>query len=302
VENRANYHLIGAFVIISMISLFAFLIWLAKIDYDQEYKEYDIYFSESVSGLTKASQVTYNGIPVGDVRDITIAPNDPSQVQVHIRIEEEIPILEDTGATLAMQGITGVLFVQIVGGQPGSPPLVAKEGEEYPVIPSQPSTMAELFGGGGDLINRAMQTFENLNQMLSQENVDSITQALNNIENLSGDLAAEGDTIRETLQVLRDTMKTAEKLLQNDIKPAAGDLRELSLKTNKLVEDIDKLVIENRDNIAGFTGTTMPELNLLIMDMREMSRAVTDLAERLGENPADLVFTRPEPEYEVEEK
>jgi len=300
VENRANYHLIGAFVIISLISLFAFLIWLAKIDIDQKYKEYDIYFSESVSGLTKASQVTFNGIPVGDVRDITIAPNDPSLVRVHIRIEEEIPILEDTGATLAMQGITGVLFVQIIGGQPGSPPLVAKPGEEYPVIPSQPSTMAELFGGGGDLINRAMQTFENLNQILSQENVDSITQLLNNLESLSGDLAAEGDTIRQTLQGLRDTIDTANSLFDQDLKPAAAEFRTLSQKMNSLVENVDKLVVENRENITGFTGTTMPELNLLIIDLRKLSQTFTELAERLEENPADIIFTRPEPEYEVE--
>ncbi len=299
-ENKANYHLIGAFVIISLISLFAFLIWIARIDFDQEYKEFDIYFSESVFGLTKASQVTYNGIPVGDVRNITIAKDDPSKVMVRIRIKEEIPILEDTMATLGMQGITGVLFVQIIGGQPGSLPLVSKEGQERPVIPSRPSTLEEFFGGGGDLINRAMQTFERLNLLFSTENIESFTQTLNNIESLSGDLAEEGETIQQTLQGLRDTIKTAERLFQQDIKPAAEEFRQLSQKANQLVNNLDQLVTENRENISRFTGATMSELKLLISDMRELTQAITALAERLEENPSDIIITRPESEYEVE--
>jgi len=293
VENKANYHLIGAFVIISMVSLFIFLIWLAKIDFDQEYKDYDIYFAEAVDGLTKASKVTYNGIPVGEVRDISLPVDDPSKVLVLIRIKDEIPILEDTVATLGMQGITGVLFVQIVGGHLGSPELVAEEGQDRPVIPSRPSTLEEFFGGGGDLIKGAMQTFEQLNKLLSTENIERISQSLENVKNLSSDLAAEGETIKQTLEGLLETIKTVEALIKEDISPAADELQTLSKNGNKLIKNLDLLITENKGNIANFTGKTMLDMNLLIADMRELTQT-------MEENPTDLIMNRPEPEYEVE--
>lgn len=134
-ETKAHHVLIGSFVILFMASLFIFLVWASKFEGGREYSEYDIYFEESVLGLDKSSAVLFNGIPVGDVLEIGIFSENTQLVHVGVKIRADVPILEGTTATLAMQGITGVLSVQVKGGPSGNQLLVAKSGEERPVIP-----------------------------------------------------------------------------------------------------------------------------------------------------------------------
>ncbi len=299
-ENKAHYTLIGAFIIALLISLFVFLIWLAKFDIQQKYNEYDIYFSESVFGLTQASQVSYNGIPVGEVRDISIAPNDPSKVLVTIRIKEETPVLVDTMTTLGMQGITGVLFVQIIGGQPGSPVLKAKPGEPRPVIPSRPSTLEEFFGGSGELIRNALETLERVNRIMSDDNINRISMMLENFEGLSSDLAAEGDTIRATLVDLRDTISEAEKLFKDDLKPVAGEFLALTQSANTLLVRLDSVMAESAEGITEFSQQGLPEMQMLFSDLRQLTQTLNELTSRLAERPSEIIFKTQDPEYEVD--
>ena len=76
-ETRAHHLLVGSFVIIVVLGLFGFVIWLAKIDIDREFARYTIYFEGSVSGLSTASSVLYNGIPVGTVTAIELDTSEP---------------------------------------------------------------------------------------------------------------------------------------------------------------------------------------------------------------------------------
>jgi len=299
-ENKAHYTLIGAFVLALLISLFVFLIWLAKFDLDQKYVEYDIFFSESVFGLDNASPVTYNGIPVGEVLDISIAPNDPSKVRVTIQVEEETPVQEDSMATLGMQGITGVLFVQILGGEPGGVLLKPKEGQDRAVIPSTPSALGELLGGGGDLIQNALETFERVNQMLSNDNIKMVTDTLANVESLTGDLAAEGDTIRAMIQDLKATVANANDMLTKDLRPATANLASLSEKADSLISRLDALVADNSGQLTDFTHQGLPELQLLLSDLRALSQSLNVLTSKLAERPSEIIFKTQDPEYEVD--
>jgi len=79
------------------------------------------YFTGDVTGLGVGSAVRYRGVPVGTVRDIRLDPTNVEQVQVLMDVSADAPIKEDTIAQLALQGITGVAFIQLTGGQ--IPPL-----------------------------------------------------------------------------------------------------------------------------------------------------------------------------------
>ncbi len=312
-ETRAHHLLIGGFVVILIGFLFAFLIWLAKIDIDREYVEYDIYFEESVAGLLKASVVQYNGIPVGTVRDIAIAPRDPSKVLVRIRIDASAPVLEDSVAVLTMQGLTGVLVVQIVGGSPNSAALLPAAGEERAVIASRVSPIQELFMGGPDLINGAIETVGRLNKLLGEENLGNIASVLKNVETLSSALAAQSGSIEQVftelqlaLVELRGAASAAERvaskadnLLAGDVQAAMGDLRSLLATANSLAANLDAVVGDNRAAVTAFASGTLPEISRLVIDLRRLAMAVAELAEKLEANPADLIFGTPRPEYET---
>src|SRR3546814_16389993 len=90
-------------------------LWAAKFTSDAAWREYDVIFKEPVSGLSTGSPVQYNGIGVGTVRDLSLAPDDPRQVIARVRLRSSTPVLEDTEASLAFIGLTGAAFIQLPG-------------------------------------------------------------------------------------------------------------------------------------------------------------------------------------------
>ena len=114
-ETKANYLLIGLFTITGLLCSMAFLLWLAKVQVDQQYSYYFVHF-DNVTGLSNAGDVRYNGLPVGRVVDLQLDPDDPAKVRARIELDVQTPIKTDTVATLQSQGVTGVSFVALTGG------------------------------------------------------------------------------------------------------------------------------------------------------------------------------------------
>lgn len=95
-ETRASYVLIGAFTLAGILGMLGFFIWLANMQLDRQYADYDILF-DNVSGLGTASDVRFNGVSVGQVTAIALYELDPSKVAVRIQIDADTPIKEEIG-------------------------------------------------------------------------------------------------------------------------------------------------------------------------------------------------------------
>jgi phospholipid/cholesterol/gamma-HCH transport system substrate-binding protein len=74
---------------------------------------------EAVTGLSVGSPVQYNGIAVGSITKLSLAPDDPRQVIADVRIESNTPIKTDTRAKLGITSLTGPTVIQLSGGTPG---------------------------------------------------------------------------------------------------------------------------------------------------------------------------------------
>ena len=125
-QDKVNYALVGAFVIVLGAALVAGVLWLASGASGQ--KRYDTYQSiiqESVAGLNIDAPVKYLGVDVGKVSEIAIDPLNSRQVRLRFLIERGTPIKQDSEAVLKTQGLTGIAYVELSGGSAGSPPLVA---------------------------------------------------------------------------------------------------------------------------------------------------------------------------------
>jgi ABC-type transporter Mla subunit MlaD len=115
-ETRANYTLIGAFALAVIAGAFLFVFWFAGGGNKQSGRDsYRIVFSSSVSGLTRGSQVLFNGLKVGEVTTIDLAP-DPSEVYAMIEVDGRTPVKTDTRARLEYQGLTGISSIALTGG------------------------------------------------------------------------------------------------------------------------------------------------------------------------------------------
>ena len=105
-ETKANYTLIGAFTLGIIASAFLFVFWFSGTR-DEHRNVFSVIFSGSVSGLSRGSQVLFNGLRVGEVTAIDIMESDPSRVEALISISPRAKVTSDTRARLEFQGLTG---------------------------------------------------------------------------------------------------------------------------------------------------------------------------------------------------
>ncbi|MFQ5466669.1 MAG: MlaD family protein [Kiloniellaceae bacterium] len=131
-ETRANYLMVGSFVLVLAAGLVVFVLWLAKVQFDVKFDRYDILYDGSVTGLKVGSPVRYRGVRVGEVIEISLDPARPEQVQVTIEVESETPVRSDTVATLEIEGLTGGLYVLLSDTTLAAPPLWARGGRSSP--------------------------------------------------------------------------------------------------------------------------------------------------------------------------
>ena len=283
-ETRAHHLLIGSFAIGIAVLTVAFLLWIGRFEFNRQYQLYDLKFEGSVSGLSKAADVLYNGIKVGEVIDLKLDEDNPNHVMVRIRVERFTPVKEDSYASLETQGLTGVAAIQLAGGSPKANPLVAEGNQRYPVIETRKSTFQKLFAGAPELINRGNAVLDRLATFLSGENEKKFADTIAHVERLSANLAKASDKF--------DSIATnVDKLVAGDAKATLADIRGVA-------SDIRTVMNEARGPMRDFARNGLPELLLAIGDARQMIGSIDRAAQRLESSPSSLIFGDKAVEYQ----
>ena len=223
-ETRASYVLVGAFMLVMVTAASLFVVWLGHYQREESFAYYDIYFSESVSGLQKGGAVRYQGVEVGRVAEITIDPANIERVRVRIVVERGTPIHEGSTATLELQGITGLVFVQIRGGPNTAPMLPERSKEPVPVIPSRPSLASQILEGAPNLLGQATDLLHQMQEIFSPENRQALTDTLHNVRDLTGMLVGYSERIDALLKAGSD-LATAGQSTMSEYSALATSLR-----------------------------------------------------------------------------
>lgn len=157
-ETDRRYFLEGLFIVGFAVAAAFFFVWLANAGRSDDVL-YRIRFAESVSGLALGDAVKFHGVDVGTVKAMRLDAGDPRLVEVDIRLRKEAPVKTDTKATLALKGITGVVYVELNGGSADAKRLadVTPQGE-VPEIPSEKSRLGALL----DQLPRVVEKFSAL--------------------------------------------------------------------------------------------------------------------------------------------
>ena len=310
-ETRASYVAVGAFVIAAVIGLVVFASWLGKVSIDREFDSYLIYFTGSVTGLQDGSSVRYRGIPVGTVTDIRIDPENVEQVRVMVDVKPGTPIVSSNVATLAIQGITGASFVEIVGGMQGDDLLQPEPGERMAVIPSQPSSLAELLENFPRLLESATRLADSASTFLSDDNLDAVTGILENVNTLTQTLSDRSQEIsgaverleslavnvdgivaeaRVDLARLSDRVDTTLQTVDNELSLTSAELRELARAATTTSNQITAFMRENRPGINEFTSSGINEFTLMVQEMRTLATNLSRVAVRIERDPSQFLF------------
>jgi phospholipid/cholesterol/gamma-HCH transport system substrate-binding protein len=301
-ETKANYVLIGAFTLAISIFGLLFALWAANWSSEREWNTYRIIFNEAVTGLDEGGSVRYNGINVGTVQRLRLVPEDPRMVMAQVRISADTPVKTDTRAKISQDGLTGPTFIQLTGGSPNAPLLLAHNDDDIPVIATEPSALQNLADTANRLVAR-------LDQVLSNDNVRRISDSLESIAQVTGELAAQKQDLgalivnarqaSEQLKVTLDTTNgTIQRLDQNfvrELPPLMAKLDRTLSKLESASTNANALIAENRAPLANFTQNGLQQVGPTLGELRNLVRDLRRLASRLDNNPAGYVLGRQQP-------
>jgi phospholipid/cholesterol/gamma-HCH transport system substrate-binding protein len=240
-ETKANYLMIGGFVLGVVVLAFIFVFWMSN--FAGGGKRYTIVFESSVAGLTTGSSVGFNGIRVGEVQSFALDPQDARKVQVLISVRDDTPIRQNSHATIQSMGLTGGSGIQITPGTPDSEILVATAEDPIPVIQADPGSGQGVFEAGSAALNNANVFISKLNALLDQ-NEKAINTTMTNVEQFTTMLAEKKEDIG---------------LAITDVKDGAESFKSLSSKLEvSLGNNMDGLTRQARDSLQEF-GNFMRE-------------------------------------------
>jgi phospholipid/cholesterol/gamma-HCH transport system substrate-binding protein len=289
--------MVGAVTVALLAGVLLFIVWLAGLS-NKRTNCYDIYFSQAVGGLNKGSNVTFSGVPVGQVKKISLLPNRPEFVWVRIEVDQQTPVLQGTTAQIKGVGFTGVSEIQLDGAVRGSPPIRQLGPQGCPVLPSSTSGLGALLNSAPELIERIQRLTERLTELLSDKNQNSIADILENLDRTTKVLAERApdlaDAIADARIAARNAGVAAQKfgvladstnqLINEQGKPAAEDLRKSIASIQQAADNLSAMISDARPGVQNFSKSTLPEANRMVRDLRELTQSLNGFTDRLNQS------------------
>ena len=314
-ETRANYALIGAFVLMAVAAVIGFALWLGSSQFNRDYAQYDVIFPGPVT-LEEGASVRYIGIKVGEVESVRIDRRDASMVRARLRVDRTTPVKSDSTAIIDFAGITGVTFVQINAGSDEAGPLLPQPYEDIPVIAADETPLAALFDGGAQVMAQAGVTMEQLSGLMTEENVTAFSEIIVNVRDITAALSEDDKALlQQSLTTLASLERAGDNLSKasTDITSVASsvdaelaslnaELKALVAELNLATGDASATLTESRKAIAAATtlveggaSNTVTQTSLAAQELRVLIARLDRLTRDIEQNPQGLVVGNPLP-------
>lgn len=285
-ETKANYVAVGIFVLSFAFAGALAALWIAGAQIANEFAIYRTYFQDSVTGLGPGTIVRYNGIDVGNVREVGFDPTDPRRVVADLQIDPELRFRQDAVASLEMQGLTGGIYVQITGGTPGSAFLTRAPEDEFPVITTQQSAIQLLAQETPELLNQLTVLTESGVDLLNQENRAALAESFANIRDITAAFSNRSAEIDATLASLGPTVAR--------LNSALISIDETMVQFGGVATSVDETAQALTQVANGFdeaiNRTAVPQIDQLLVEARSLVASLGRLSEAIERQPTQLIF------------
>lgn len=314
-ETKANYVLIGAFVLLAAAAVMLFTLWIAGTPLNRDYSDYDVVFEGPVNGLTEGGEVRFNGIKVGEVTRLNLDRTDPNKVIARIRVDAQTPVRTDSVAQLNFLGITGVTFIQILAGNPDSPMLVSQDFQPPPVIYTSRTLVDELFQGGQDLLGVSGDTIKKINEMLSEENLAHMSATLAAIDKAATKIASDDGLVDSATIALKSintaavSLDSAARAVDTAANSIGGDVSRLSAEATETLgqlepviadarvamQDVNGAVAQINRNLAPAATAALEQIGHTAIDVQSTIARLQSLLSQIEQDPSRFVYQQPQP-------
>jgi phospholipid/cholesterol/gamma-HCH transport system substrate-binding protein len=309
-ERNANYFLVGLISTLLLIGLVVFFVWLGGSKLSHDYDLYDIVFRGPVHGVAQGGEVDFNGIKVGTVSKISLDPKDSQLVIARVSIAPDVPIRQDSYATLEPQGITGVDYVQITAGTPSKPLLKDTVPESVvPRLQGRRDTLSDLLSNGASIAQRAVLALDQLNKLLSNDNIRTITAALNDVQAVTAEMREHKAFIADAQKALQDSdvaVKQIAELAHSSEALVNGQGKATFAKLDDALDEMRGATHELRVTLQKVQGPTvefaqtgLPQLTGAIQSLQTAADHLDRVLGEVEANPRGLIAKAPAKEVQV---
>jgi len=309
-EREANYAAVGAFVLLALAMAGAFVYWYADSRDARDYTRYEIYFDGSVSGLTQGGAVRYLGVDIGRVVRMRLDRRAADRVQVIVDIDSTAPISDRTLAQLSLQGVTGLLYIDLLIEPAGnSLQVLSVPSETYPVIRSVRSNFATFVSSLPELTARFGEVAARASAVLSDKNIAAISRLMGNLEKagdeLPGIMTDAGALVADLRVATADAtsvvaqLRRASETAGPDLAAALQRLRVTSDNIANASEKLDAMIAENRGDVRSFVRDGLPQFEALVRDARDAAREFQLFSKSLRDNPSQILYEPPTTGVEI---
>jgi phospholipid/cholesterol/gamma-HCH transport system substrate-binding protein len=301
--SKAQRARLGVFVVSGIVLLLLFVSVTLGLKLSKTTKTYFAYFEgESLSGLEQGALVKYTGVPIGKVDKITYQQSDLSKVKVSLTVRPDFPMKEDMYATTGLLGITGLKYVEILGGS-GAAPLLKNNGK----IRTQVSMFSSISGKAEAIVAKVEFLINNLNQLSNPDSLKSLRLLVANIGAISSDIRKLTGTMTPKV----DSMTSSAVSIMNKVDRIAGNVQDLtrtidtafsSRKITRTISSIDSAAISLKlvaDNLSLLVRQSREDFSVSMQNLREASESANQLTKKLAENPSLLIKSGTQKERDV---
>ncbi|PHS77321.1 MAG: hypothetical protein COB56_03675 [Robiginitomaculum sp.] len=313
-ESKANFAVIGAFVLVTLFGFVAFLAYISGRQFDDVYDHYIVEYITPPRGISVGSEVRFNGLKMGEVTKTILDKDDPGKVLIYIQIQAETPVHIDSYAQNEPLGLTGLSYIQLYAGASGQRFDFAALGEEIPHIEGRGSTFDNLLGGSESVIDNVNLALSRAVAVLDPKAAEDLHGVIANLNTITGkiaDVEVSGERVEKFIQVIEQaaldfstaslaietTAKDVSRLLEGDgvtnvlvqaeksLKAAETALNEYTL----LATDGRALSEEARQIIEQFSTTGLQDLSLAMADLKTLIDSLNRVSDNLERSPLEFL-------------
>ncbi|WP_213297842.1 MlaD family protein [Paraburkholderia sacchari] len=296
-ENKAHAFWAGAFTI-GLLAVIAFAVVFFSADRTVRVP-YDLISRSNVTGLYPDAAVRYRGLDVGKVQSIKFDPSHPGQIRIRVLVDQKAPMTRSTYGSLALQGVTGIAFVQLEDNGLDLSPLVSSE-KHVAEIPLRPGLLDQLQRRGDALLRKLDSIAADADQMLSEENrkqimaaVNSVQQAADNVNTIAQQLEPTTKLLPGAVTDLRKTLQSTNQLvigLNRPDGPFQTNLNKAGTAAAQAGQALTSIDASIRELSARVGYDTLPRVDSLTEDVRSAMRSVDRAAGTFSMSPNSLLF------------
>jgi len=302
-ERDAHYVAVGAFILLVVAMGVGFVLWYTDANDGREYERYEIYFTGSVSGLDRGSPVRFLGVDVGRVRRLGIDPNDATRVAVVVEVDKSAPISAATRASLGLQGVTGLLYVNLKEAADVDRDVPLEHGARYPVIRAVESDFDAFLASLPEMMGRANTLLERFTRVVSDENLIGVAETIKSMRDTMATMPQTSRDVQQLVAELRSTVVEiragAEGLramtdeARPEVKHALERMNQVADNLAQASSRVDRFTQKSEVQMGNFTEQGLFELERLMRETRSAAREFRDLSRSLQDNPSQILYEPP---------